>query len=90
MFLASVVCCHVQVSARGLSLVQRSLTKWDVSECDRDASIIRPCPKKGFWATRKEIKLLPHLIKLIVTILGAVAPNKKQQTTTIFYGVELH
>ena len=37
--LVSVVCC--QVSASGLSLVQRSPTKHGVSECDHEASIIR-------------------------------------------------
>ena len=31
----SVVCCQVEVTATGLSLVQRSLTEFGVSECDR-------------------------------------------------------
>jgi hypothetical protein len=33
--LVSVVCCQVEVSATGRSLVQRSPTEWCVSECDR-------------------------------------------------------
>ena len=33
--LVSVVCCHVEVSAMGRSLVQRSPAVWDVFECDR-------------------------------------------------------
>jgi hypothetical protein len=37
----SVVCCQVEVSASGWSLVPRSPTKYGVSECDRQASIIR-------------------------------------------------
>ena len=37
----SVVCCQVEVSASGWSLVQRSPTEFDVSECDREASILR-------------------------------------------------
>jgi hypothetical protein len=37
--LVSVVCCQVQVSAPGLSLVKRSPTDCSVSECDREASI---------------------------------------------------
>jgi hypothetical protein len=33
-----VVCCQVEVSATGWSLVQRSSTDCGVSECDREAS----------------------------------------------------
>jgi hypothetical protein len=36
--LVSVVCCQVEVSATGWSLVQRSPTECGVSECDREAS----------------------------------------------------
>jgi hypothetical protein len=36
--LVSVVCCQVEVSATGWSLVQRSPTECCVSECDREAS----------------------------------------------------
>jgi hypothetical protein len=39
--LVSVVCCHVEVSASGWSLVQTSPTDCGVSECDREASIMR-------------------------------------------------
>jgi hypothetical protein len=46
--LVSVVCCQVEVSATGSSLVQRSRIKCDVSECDREASIMkRPRPTRG-------------------------------------------
>jgi hypothetical protein len=38
--LLSVVCCQVEVSATGWSLVQRSPTECGVSECDREASAI--------------------------------------------------
>ena len=42
------VCCQVEVSASGRSLIQRSLTDCGVSECDREASIIgRPWPTKA-------------------------------------------
>jgi hypothetical protein len=37
----SVVCCQVEVSVSGRSLVQRSPTECGVSECDREASILR-------------------------------------------------
>jgi hypothetical protein len=43
----SVVCCQVDASASGRSLVQRSPTKCGVSECDREASIL-----KRLWQTR--------------------------------------
>jgi hypothetical protein len=40
----NVVCCQVEVSATGWSLVQRSPTDCDVSECDREASTKRGVP----------------------------------------------
>jgi len=39
--LLSDVCCKVEVSAAGLSFVQRNRIKCGVSECDCEASIIR-------------------------------------------------
>ena len=39
--LVSVVCCQVEVSATGRSLVQRSPTECGVSECDLDTSTTR-------------------------------------------------
>jgi hypothetical protein len=36
--LVSAVCCQVEVSASGSSLVQRSPTECDVSECDLETS----------------------------------------------------
>jgi hypothetical protein len=41
-----VVCCQVEASVSGLSLVQRSPTHCGVSECDREASI-----KRRSWPT---------------------------------------
>jgi hypothetical protein len=38
--LVSVVCCQVEVSATGWSLVQSNTTECGVSECDREASVI--------------------------------------------------
>jgi len=37
----SAVCCQVEVSATGWSLVQSSLAKCIVFECDREASVMR-------------------------------------------------
>ena len=36
--LERVVCCLVEVSAAGRSLVQRNSAEYDVSECDRETS----------------------------------------------------
>jgi hypothetical protein len=50
-FLLSVVCRQVEVSASGWSLVQRNLTVYGVSECEREASIMRrPRPHWGCCA----------------------------------------
>ena len=40
----SVVFCHVEVSASSLSFVRMSPTERGVSECDREASIMRIMP----------------------------------------------
>ena len=45
--LVSVVCCHIQVSATGRSLVHRSPTECDVSELPLGtATMKRPRPNK--------------------------------------------
>jgi hypothetical protein len=50
--LVSVVCCQVEVSATGRSLVQKSPTERGLSECDREASIMRKFwPARGYCAT---------------------------------------
>jgi len=44
----SVVCCQVEVSASGWSLVWRSPTECGVFDCNHEASIVRrPWPIKG-------------------------------------------
>jgi hypothetical protein len=47
MSLVSGVCCQVEVSASGSAFVQRSPTEFVVSECDREAPIMRRS-----WLTR--------------------------------------
>jgi hypothetical protein len=47
MSVVSVVCCQVEVSASGSSLVQRRPTECRVSQCDSEASIMGRS-----WATR--------------------------------------
>ena len=52
----SVVCCQVEASATGWSLVQRVLS---VSECDREASILRgPWPTGGCCAIGRKLRLI--------------------------------
>ena len=52
-----VVCCQVEGSASGWSLAPRSPTDCVVSECDREASIMRkPWPTRGCCAMEKEMK----------------------------------
>jgi hypothetical protein len=54
--LLSVVCCQVEVSASGSSLVQRSPTECGMSEYDREAWIMRrPWLTRGCCATGKKI-----------------------------------
>ena len=48
--LVIVVCCQVEVSVSGWSLVQKSPSDCGVSECDREASVMRrPWPTRGFY-----------------------------------------
>jgi hypothetical protein len=52
----TVVCCQVEVSVSGRSLVQRSPTECGVSECDREASMMRrPWPTGGCCAKKKRL-----------------------------------
>jgi len=39
--LVSVMCCQLEVSASGRSLLQRSSTECGLSECDHEASTLR-------------------------------------------------
>jgi hypothetical protein len=79
----SVVCCQVEVSATGWSLVQRSPTECGVSVCDRKASTMRrPRPTRGCPVMKKKIHIkftqraLSYLLLLgpiLVYILMAAA-----------------
>ena len=61
--LVCVVCCQVQVSVPGRSLVQRSHTEYDESECDRKVSIRRKhWPSKNCCAMKKNI-LIKKVLK---------------------------
>jgi hypothetical protein len=55
MSLVIVVCCQVEVTLMGRSLVQRSPTDCDVSEYDRESSIMRrPWPTGGLFRRGKK------------------------------------
>jgi hypothetical protein len=47
MSFVSVVCCLAEFSATGRSLVQRSPTDCGVSECDREAALMRSWPTRA-------------------------------------------
>jgi hypothetical protein len=60
----SVVCCQVDVYATGWSLVQRSPTECGVSECDREALIMRrPRPPRGCCTTGERERGTEYRIK---------------------------
>ena len=49
------MCCQVEVSALGWSLVHRSPTERDVSECDRETSTVRSRSTRGCCAIVKTL-----------------------------------
>ena len=65
MFVVSVVCYQVEVSASGWSLVQRSPTDCGVSECDNESSIVRrPWPSGDvapWWKTKLSAAIFRHV-----------------------------
>jgi hypothetical protein len=62
----SVVCCHVGVSASGWSLVQRSPNECNVSECDREGSLMKgACPTGDCGAIKKPSLILPPPLSFI-------------------------
>jgi hypothetical protein len=79
--LVSVVYCQVEVSASDWSPVQRSPTECGVSECDREASIMRrPWPTRGCCTIKKKNQsmqscMLPYsatYFGMVVTPSGAL------------------
>ena len=58
MYVLSDVCCQVEVSATGRSLVQGSPTKCDESECDCEDTMRRTWFTGDCWAMEKKILVL--------------------------------
>jgi hypothetical protein len=54
MFVVSVVCCQVEVSATSWSLIQRSPIDCGASLCDLETSRLRPWPALGLSSTKKK------------------------------------
>jgi hypothetical protein len=81
----SVVCCPVEVSASGWSLVERRPTECGVSECDRETLILRTWPIRDTCAMEKKkiiqigylvtSVLFNCLISLIFVFLGILLKN---------------
>jgi hypothetical protein len=74
--LVSVVCCQVEVSAMGWSLIQRSSNECGSSERDRESSITkRPCSTRGCRKIKKKCTriqrniAIPWLIKVIFLLV---------------------
>jgi hypothetical protein len=62
----SVVCCQVEVSTRGRSLVQRSPTKYGVAECDVETSTMsRLMLTWGGGGCSGTTKKIPYTVPLI-------------------------
>ena len=79
-FVVNVVCCQVEVSVSGLSLVQRSPTECGVSECDRESStMMRSWSTGGCCATVKR-KTRPVNVSLKRCITKAVNTYKRLWT----------
>jgi hypothetical protein len=57
----SVVGCQVEVAAPGRSLILRSHTECGVSECDFEASIMRPYPRGAAAPLKKKYSKLRRL-----------------------------
>jgi hypothetical protein len=63
----SFVCCQVEVSASGRSPVQRSPTDCGVSECDREASIMRrPWPTRAVKSKKKLFDISHQSLRLVL------------------------
>jgi hypothetical protein len=76
MCLVSVVYCQVEVCAKVWSLVQRIPTECGVSECDREASIMRrPWPTRGCCAFgnknyKEFVCIVPHRLWQSIIFYG--------------------
>ena len=77
--LLSLLCLHIEVSARGRSLVQRSPTECGVSECDHEASIIKKAYVHWGTGTMKKKTFPPHiyLIFFYLPIFNSVTKRKQ-------------
>jgi hypothetical protein len=68
--LLTVVCCQVEVSATGRSLVQRSITECGVSECDREDSTVRPRPTRDSLSMERKEKQTVAPFRLMCIFTG--------------------
>jgi hypothetical protein len=64
------VCCHVEVCALDWSLVQRSPTKCDVSECVHKSSTVRrpwPTSADALWQKINSFKSTPQVMCQLIS-----------------------
>ena len=71
--LVSVVCCQVDVSASGWSLVQRSPSDWGVSDCDLKTSTMRSKTTRAVQPWKKIG--IAALVWLFTLFRGIFSPN---------------
>jgi len=65
----SVACCQVEISASGLSFVQRNPIKAGVSERNHEASIMRrPWPIRGSCAHEKKGREINYVENYVIII----------------------
>jgi hypothetical protein len=63
------MCCLVEISASGRSLVQRSPAEYDVSECNHEASVMgKPWPTRVCSAMEKEMTLFGLTLDFMQTV----------------------
>jgi len=84
----TVVCCQVEVSASGWSLVQRIPTECGVSECDREASTVRrPWPTRGYRAlTQESIKVWNMWLTASLDLINWLRTSEANSRGSLTFG----
>jgi hypothetical protein len=77
--LVSVVCCQIEVSASGWSLVQRSPTNCNASECGRESSIMRRLWPPGNVAPWNNRHLINKLCRITCSLFHLLLVAKRKQ-----------
>ena len=93
LWMLCVVCCQTEVSAIGLSLVQRRIpTECRVLVCDREVSIMMPWPTSGCCAMEKKTcevreEWSRSLVNRFPTLWDDFFATKPMEPITQYWGV---